>query len=77
MYYEVMTYDPFPIIMQFEIIKGKFKVMPVLMLGYGYLDCLPCLSLGFLVGVTLMLLFLSLLLSIHYYSCQLLMISVK
>jgi hypothetical protein len=30
------------------------------------------LSLGFLVGKTLMLLFLSLLLSIHYYSCQLL-----
>jgi hypothetical protein len=31
-------------------------------------------SLGFLVGVTLMSLFLSLLLSIHYYSFQLLMI---
>ena len=25
MYYEVMTYDLFPVIMQFEIIKGKFK----------------------------------------------------
>ena len=44
------------------------KCLTVLMLGYGYLDCLPCLSLGFLVRVTLMLLFLSLLLSIHYYS---------